>query len=55
MKRHYRFTHRSLESGMVRLEWARGLFAKPDPLDFWIVPAGEIEQAKARVRAGEFD
>jgi hypothetical protein len=50
----YRFSEQPAPNGEVRLEWAKDekLF---DPLDFWIVPSAEIEQAKERVRAGEFD
>lgn len=42
-------------TGEIRLEWVkRG--EKMDPLNFWIVPAHiSEEEAKARVRAGEFD
>lgn len=52
--RRYRFRQTALADGSIRLEWRR-LFARRDPLDFWIVPAAEIEQAKSRVRAGEFE
>ena len=50
----YRFTERAEPNGSIRLEWAKA-GAKPDPLDFWIVAPAEVEQAKSRVRAGEFD
>lgn len=53
MKR-YRFCETPLAAGEVRLEWLC-IGQRKDPLDFWIVPRGYVEQAKERVRAGEFD
>jgi hypothetical protein len=50
----YHFTERHRSNGEVRLQWKRD--DKPqDPLDFWIIPESEVEQAKGRVRTGEFD
>jgi hypothetical protein len=49
----YVFTQKP-QGDRVRIEWTKA-GRKPDPLDFWIVPPSEVEQAKARVLAGEFD
>jgi hypothetical protein len=46
----YVFTETPERDGSVRIHWA-----KLDPLDFWVVPVGEVEAAKARVRSGEFE
>lgn len=54
MNEQYRFIEKRMGNGDVRLEWAKG--DKPhDPLDFWIVPTHEAEEAKERIRNGEFD
>lgn len=50
----YRFTEAPHGDSEVRLMWAKDR-APQDPLDFWIIPAVDVEQAKERVRAGEFD
>ena len=50
----YRFTEEPHGECEVRLTWAKDE-SPQDPLDFWIVPAAEVEQAKERVCAGEFD
>lgn len=50
----YTFSETLLANGEVRLEWRKNGQPKY-PLDFWIVPAREVEEAKARVRAGEFE
>lgn len=43
-----------MPDGTTRLTWAKD--GKYDPLNFWYVPPSiRLEDAKARIRAGEFD
>jgi hypothetical protein len=54
MTRSYSFTETPQIDGSIRLEWSAD--GKYHPLNFWVVPTDiPIENAKARVRSGEFD
>jgi hypothetical protein len=46
------FITEPLPDGEVRITWSDGPDKKPEPLDFWIVPADEVEASIAKVREG---
>ncbi len=52
--RYFDFWASPAEGDKVRLTWCeKG--TDPDALDYWVIPQDQVEDAKRRVRAGEFD